>query len=155
VAAAPATGWLAAVGREPDMPTVRSRHRRPDIVLVTIDALRADHLSAYGYHRLTSPPIDDLARRSILFSNAVTQAPYTKAAIGSLMSGLYPGAHRTTTATVPFGDAMTGHPSTTPPTTDILASSLTTMAEALRDAGYHTLGFVGNPFLIAPFGFGQ
>src|SRR5262245_38932834 len=55
------------------------RAGRPDIVLVTIDALRADHLGAYGYARLTSPAIDAFAHDSVVFTNAIAQAPYTKA----------------------------------------------------------------------------
>jgi arylsulfatase A-like enzyme len=128
---------------------------RPDIVLVTIDALRADHLSSYGFARLTSPAIDRFGSRAVVFSNAVAQAPYTKASVASLMSGLYPSSHRTITATVPFPEAMTGHPTTAPVTTDVLSSSITTLAEGLKAAGYRTLGFTANPFLIAPFGFGQ
>src|SRR5262245_26677182 len=128
---------------------------QPDILLITIDALRADHLSAYGYGRLTSPALDALARRAVVFSNATTQAPYTKAAVASLMSGLYPAAHKTVTAAVPFVDAMTGDPTTAPAMTDVLPSGITTLAEALKDAGYRTLGFTGNPFLISQFGFGQ
>jgi arylsulfatase A-like enzyme len=139
--------------RSPKIP--ENTGRRPDIVLVTIDALRADHLSAFGYSSLTSPAIDRIARESVVFSHAITQAPYTKAAVASLMSGLYPSAHKTITATVPIAEAMTGHPVSTPVSTDVLSSSLTTLAEALHAAGYRTLGFTANPFLIAPFGFGR
>jgi arylsulfatase len=56
-------------------------------VLVTIDALRADHLSSYGYQRFTSPAIDAFARRAAQFTNAIAQAPYTKASIASIMTG--------------------------------------------------------------------
>jgi arylsulfatase A-like enzyme len=148
---APMVGGLgASIATAPTAPKPR-----PDIVLVTIDALRADHLSAHGYRRFTSPAIDRLASRGVRFTNAITQAPYTKAAIASLMSGLYPSAHKTVTATVPFAEAMSGHPTTTPVSTDVLPGGITTLAEALRDAGYRTLGFTANPFLIEAFGFGQ
>lgn len=149
---APATRGLSA--QDIDTSRVR-RGQRPDIVLVTIDALRADHLSAYGYRRLTSPAIDRLARHGVLFTNAITQAPYTKAAIATLMSGLYPSVHKTVTATVPLDEALSGHPSTTPLSTDVLPSGITTLAEALQDAGYRTIGFTANPFLIETFGFAQ
>ena len=48
--------------------------RRPDILLVTIDALRADHLSSYGYRSFTSPAIDEFARRAAQFTNTIAQA---------------------------------------------------------------------------------
>jgi arylsulfatase A-like enzyme len=129
--------------------------RRPDIVLVTIDALRADHLSSYGYEQFTSPAIDGFARRAARFTNAIAQAPYTKASIASIMTGQYPSAHKTVTASVPFPETMTGHLTTAPIVTDVLPASMTTLAEALRAAGYQTLGFTANPFLIEAFGFAR
>ena len=133
----------------------RAPRERPDIVLVTIDALRADHVSAYGYDRLTTPAIDNFARHAVRFTDATAQAPYTKASIASLMTGLYPSTHQAVTASVPFPETMTGHVTTTPIQTDVLPSSATTLAEALHAAGYRTLGFTANPFLIADFGFAQ
>ena len=129
--------------------------RRPDIVLVTIDALRADHLSSYGYQQFTSPSIDAFARRAARFTNAIAQAPYTKASIASIMTGQYPSAHKTVTASVPFPETMTGHLTTAPITTDVLPPSMTTLAEALGAGGYQTLGFTANPFLIEAFGFAR
>lgn len=124
-------------------------------MLVTVDALRADHLSLYGYPRLTSPQIDAFSERASVFSNAITQAPYTKAAVASLMSGLYPTSHKALTTTVPFAETMTGRPITPAVATDVLDSSLTTLAERFQSAGYQTFGYTANPFLIAPFGFAQ
>lgn len=138
-----------------DIPTPRRAGPRPDIVLVTIDALRKDHVSTYGYRRLTTPAIDRFSDTAVTFTTAITQAPYTKAAIASLMSGLYPSSHKAVTATVPFGETMTGHPATPFITTDILSDKIVTLAERLQASGYHTLGFTGNPFLIAPFGYAQ
>ena len=114
--------------------------RRPDIVLVTIDALRADHLSSYGYQQFTSPAIDAFARRAARFTNAIAQAPYTKASIASIMTGQYPSAHKTVTASVPFPETMTGHLTTAPITTDVLPPAMTTLAEALGAGGYQILG---------------
>jgi arylsulfatase A-like enzyme len=128
---------------------------RPDVILVTVDALRADHLSLYGYGRLTSPVLDGVARHAAVFTSAITQAPYTKAAIASLMSGLYPTSHQAVTTTIPFPETMTGHVTTTLVATDVLAPSITTLAEAFHDQGYLTYGYTANPFLIASFGFGQ
>jgi arylsulfatase A-like enzyme len=60
-----------------------------DIVLVTIDALRADHLSAYGYARKTTPNIDALAARGARFERAYCPTPHTSYSIASLMTGKY------------------------------------------------------------------
>ena len=135
--------------------TTRAPQRRPDILLVTIDALRADHLSSRGYGRLTTPAIDAFARRTTQFTSAISQAPYTKASMASLMTGLYPSTHQAVTATVPFPETMTGHVTSHAIATDVLPSSATTLAEALHAAGYRTIGFTANPFLIADFGFAQ
>jgi arylsulfatase A-like enzyme len=151
--AAMAVIGLAASARVDELPLPAAR--RPDIVLVTIDALRADHLSSYGYQQFTSPTIDAFARRGAQFTNAIAQAPYTKASIASIMTGQYPSAHKTVTASVPFPETMTGHLTTAPIATDVLPSSMTTLAEALRAGGYQTHGFTANPFLIEAFGFAK
>src|SRR5690606_28656699 len=62
---------------------------RPSIVLVSIDALRADHLGAYGYGRPTSPALDALAARGVRFAWAFTSCPSTRCAIPSLLTGRY------------------------------------------------------------------
>jgi arylsulfatase A-like enzyme len=135
--------------------TPRTPQRRPDILLVTVDALRTDHLSAHGYGRLTTPAMDAFARRTVQFTSAISQAPFTKASIASLMTGLYPSTHQAVSATVPFPETMTGHVTSKPVSTDVLPASATTIAEALHAAGYRTIGFTANPFLIADFGFAQ
>jgi arylsulfatase A-like enzyme/HEAT repeat protein len=60
-----------------------------DVVLITVDATRADHLGAYGYARPTTPHIDALARRGVRFERAYAQAPHTSFSIASLMTGKY------------------------------------------------------------------
>jgi arylsulfatase A-like enzyme len=60
-----------------------------DLLLVTIDALRADHVGAYGYHRPTTPALDRLAAEGVLFERAYTPTPHTSYAIASLMTGKY------------------------------------------------------------------
>src|SRR6185369_12094371 len=109
----------------------------------------------YGYEQFTSPAIDSFSRRATRFTTAIAQAPYTKASIASIMTGQYPSAHKTVTASVPFPETMTGHLTTAPILTDVLPASMTTLAEALRAGGYQTLGFTANPFLIEAFGFAR
>ncbi len=65
----------------------RSGH---DVVLITVDTLRADHLGAYGYSRATSPNVDALARRSLVFDWAFSPAPKTFDSLPALFAGLYP-----------------------------------------------------------------
>jgi len=60
------------------------------ILLVSIDSLRPDHLSCYGYKEIHTKNIDDLAKNSILFSNAYCQAPYTESSLSSILSGFFP-----------------------------------------------------------------
>lgn len=72
---------------DPAAPSIDLRGR--DVVLVTIDALRADHVGAYGYDRGTTPGIDALAAGGVVFERAYTATPHTSYAIGSLMTGKY------------------------------------------------------------------
>ncbi len=67
---------------------------RPNLVLISIDTLRADRLSAYGHDRPTSPRIDRLAADGVLFENAFSHSPKTASSHMSLMTGLYPESHR-------------------------------------------------------------
>ena len=75
---------------EAQPPLVGGPHRPgADIVLITVDAVRADHLGCYGYARATSPNIDALAARGVRFEHAYTQAPHTSFSLASLMIGKY------------------------------------------------------------------
>lgn len=67
--------------------------KRLNVIHVFVDALRADHLSAYGYHRKTSPNLDKLAANSCLFENAYTPAPNTFEALPRFTQGNYWDAH--------------------------------------------------------------
>lgn len=129
---------------------------RPNIVVITIDALRADHLGVYGYPRPTSPSIDAFAREAVVVTDAISQAPYTKASIASMLSGLFPTAHKAFTTTVAFSTAMRGSAgSGTVPFTDVLSNDIRTLPETLKAGGYRTIGLTTNPTLLADFGFAQ
>lgn len=99
---------------------------RPNLVLIVIDTLRADHLGTYGYPRATSPNIDRLAERGLVFANALAASSWTKPSIGSLFTSRYPSEH----GAVSFERN--------------LSSALPTLAEMLREAGYRTVGVSGN-----------
>ena len=116
---------------------------QPDIVLVVVDTLRADHLGAYGYARPTSPRLDALAARGVVFERAYSQAPWTLASFASLLTGQYPHQHRV--AEDRHRAAHYGR----------IEDETTTLAEALSAAGYSTAGFTNNIFLADEFGFAQ
>lgn len=69
------------------------RETRPNVLLITIDSLRPDHLSAYGYPKRTSPVLEQLARRGVRFTQVINQASWTSAALVSTLTSLYPTVH--------------------------------------------------------------
>jgi arylsulfatase A-like enzyme len=108
------------------------RDGRPNVLLVTVEATRADHCSLYGYERQTTPFLGELARESIVFDNAWSASSWTKPSIASIFTGQYPSEHgvvRTTAA---------------------LPDSAYTLAERLHDAGYFTLGFATSTPIAPP-----
>src|SRR5262245_59883052 len=64
-----------------------------NVVVIGIDTLRADHLACYGYPRPTSPRLDALSRESVLFTTAISQAPWTLPSFASILTGLLPSNH--------------------------------------------------------------
>ncbi len=80
------------VDAEADLPPLPPGPRRPDadVIIITVDALRADHVGAFGYaRRPTTPHIDQLAARSVRFSRAYAQAPHTSFSVASMLTGKY------------------------------------------------------------------
>jgi arylsulfatase len=66
-----------------------------NIILYVLDSLRADHVSAYGYERDTTPNLDDFARDGVLFENCIAPGTWTRPVASSILSGLYPSVHGT------------------------------------------------------------
>ena len=124
----------------------------PDVILVSCDTTRADHMSTYGYSRNTSPNLTTLARDGLNFSRAISPAQWTVPGHASMLTGLYPsrhGAHYSGT----WGAApvISGRNRVFP-----LGPEKVTLAEMLRDRGYNTAGFVANfANLDRAFGFAQ
>src|SRR5262245_33330269 len=77
-------------GSESNVPP---RPIRPNVLLVTIDTLRADHVGSYGYHDASTPTIDALARRGVRFETAVAHAPLTGPSHASILTGQTPLGH--------------------------------------------------------------
>jgi Sulfatase/Tetratricopeptide repeat len=109
-----------------------------NVLLITIDTVRADHVGAYGYSRAATPTLDRLAREGIRFEDATSQAPLTGPAHATLLTGQYP-------ARLSVRDNAT-----TP-----LPQDARTLAELFKAKGYRTGGFVG-AFILGPeYGFGK
>ncbi len=119
--------------------TAGARPGAPSILLVTLDTLRADHVSAYGYPRKTTPRLDALARRSTLFERAYASSPYTLSTHASLFTGLLPSAHGA--HPVPFPNTQPGR--ATPPDYP-LDQRAPTLAERLAQLGYRTGAVAAN-----------
>jgi arylsulfatase A-like enzyme len=108
-----------------------------NIVLISIDTLRADHLGCYGYPRATSPNIDGLASRSFVFERAYAQSHNTLVSHATMLTSLNPISH----------GANPGRP---------IRQEITTLAEVLQSRGYRRAAFAGHPMWLAPkFGFAQ
>jgi len=100
--------------------------RLPNVLIVTVDTLRADHLGAYGYKRNTSPTIDRLMREGVRFTQARTVEPLTGPALCSMLTSRYPHEH---------GASRNGLR---------LRSGMASLPKALQAHGYRTSAFVGN-----------
>lgn len=121
---------LAVVNTSVVLLILMSVHQKPNIILISIDALRADHLGCYGYKKNTSPNIDQFAHQSILFEKAFAHDPWTLTSHMSLLTSLY-----TTTHGVFNWNRL--HP------------AITTLGRYLKNEGYATLGFT-NSFWMNP-----
>lgn len=111
---------------------------RPDIVLITIDTLRADRVGAYGYAQASTPVLDRLAAESVRFADATAHAPLTLPSHVAIHAARYPGA---------FGIRLNGM--------GTLPDSAVTIAEQLKSAGYRTGAVVASAVLSAAHGLSQ
>ena len=99
---------------------------RPNVLLVTVDTLRADHVGCYGYERDTTPHLDALAAEGLRFTRAGSPRAKTTPAMASLMTGAYPHEHGVRDLASP------------------LQGEAPLLAEAMRRGGYRTGAVVGN-----------
>lgn len=114
----------------------RPQRGRPNILLFSLDTLRADRLGTYGYSRATSPFLDSLAAQGTIFENAVAPAPWTLPSHVSLFTGMYPSSHGVTLAKGQrIGDQ-----------TELFA-------EILKRHGYQNYAYVAGGYLGKRFGF--
>jgi arylsulfatase A-like enzyme len=126
------------------------RDDAPNIIFILVDTLRADYLGTYGFRGQVSPNVDRLAGESIVFRNCFSQSPWTKPAVASLFTSLYPQVHGLTNHEGRYWG--TESPETS---TGVLSDRATTLAERLRERGYDTAAFVSNPWITGAYGFAQ
>ncbi len=106
---------------------VWSAQKKPNVILITIDALRADHLHCYGYEKDTSPTMDRLAAEGVLFENASTTSTRTTQSLAAMITGRYPQSIGVRTLY------------------EKLKLDEVTLAEVLKQHGYYTGAVIANP----------
>lgn len=122
--------WLSGCGK-------LRRKEKPNIILIVIDTLRFDHVGCYGYKRNTTPNIDRLANRSLLFKNAIVTAPWTLPSVASILTSQYPSV-------LGIYDRMTS-----------MAGTFPLFSELLKQCNYKTHGIISHTLLLARLGFGK
>ena len=125
--------WLLGPGR---MRIGRGAIPR-NVLLITLDTTRADHLGCYGYEPAKTPNLDALAREGVRFARVYCPAPLTLPSHSSIMTGLYPATH---------GVRNNGHQ---------LAPKFRTLAEILKGQGFATAAFVSSFSVDSRFGLGR
>ncbi len=133
-------GWWTRSEIQTDFissPQYAERQRKPNVLLIIVDTVRADRLGCYGYHRNISPGLDSLATHGIVFEHPIAQASWTRPSIATVLSGLYPSTHRAISKV------------------SMLPGDVVTLAEAFRAGGYYTVGYANNINIAPMFGFGQ
>jgi arylsulfatase A-like enzyme len=112
--------------------------RRPNIILISADTLRADHLGCYGCPRETTPAVDRLAGQSYRFERVISQAPYTVSSHMSIFTSLYPSFHKVNKVRE-----------------DRLDSKILTLGEILYNSGYRTWAVTGGGQVSSSYGFSE
>ena len=132
---APGTGSGGALSFE--APETEANAKAPDIVMVVVDTLRADHLGLYGNGDATSPNIDKLASEAVVFDQYITSASWTRASFASLYTSMLPSGHKCVLKA------------------EKLPDDVETIAEVLKGAGYVTGGMPNNINVTQSFNFQQ
>ena len=119
-------------------PRTHANPEEPNLLFITIDTLRADRLSSYGYEKPTTPNIDAIGREGMLFERAFATSSWTGSSTGSLFTGLSPHEHGVLSQ-------RRSH----------LAHAHQTLAEALQESGVTTAAIAGSPWIHRAHGFDQ
>lgn len=131
---------LATLSNAPEIAQANEQNAKtgsPNILLITIDTLRADHLSCYGYQGIHTKGIDSLAGQGVLFENALSPTSWTLPTFATLLTGVHQEVH-----------GLNRH--------DVrLDPAFETVAETMKKAGYYTAAVVTNEFLNHPYNLDQ
>ena len=117
---------------------------RPNLLLISVDTLRSDRLGCYGYGRDTSPNIDLIADKGVLFEHAFSASPKTTPSHMSILTGLYPRAHNVYMWDMDSHGTYSGRR---------LSEKVTTLAEILKEYGYTNVAFTGGANVAGEIGF--
>lgn len=123
--------WLSGCGRK------KAAVKQTNVILISIDTLRADHVGCYGYQRPTSPTLDKLASQGLLFEDVTSTSPWTLPAHGSLLTGLYPNRHGLKSYN------------------NRLPNDVVTLARVLRKHGFSTAAVVNSLYVSQRYGFNR
>ncbi len=123
--------------RQPNQAPASPRIARPNVLLVSLDTLRPDHLGCYGYGKPTSPNLDRFAKQCVVFKNCRAQAPWTLPSHMSLFTSMLPTSNGV--------DSLN----------KVLAPEIPTLAQLLRDEGYRTAALVNNGQMRRHWGFAR
>ncbi len=130
--------WDIVVKRKVRIPRRRASPDSPNVLVLCVDALRADHLGCYGYERETSPNLDAFSRDALLFEQAMSSCSWTLPATASLLTGLHPNTH-----------GVLGN------TRNYLVDGITTLPEYLAWRGVTTAAFSANHLVCQAINFDQ
>ncbi|MBN2340312.1 MAG: sulfatase [Deltaproteobacteria bacterium] len=122
---------MPSVFQVPKSPT------KPNVILLIIDAMNVSHMSAYGYHRNTTPNLSKLATKGMVFTNYISNSSWTRPSFTSIITGLTKKGH---------GVELKNRD---------VRMDITTLAEHFRLAGYRTAGLTGNPLTRGVWGYNQ
>lgn len=137
---------LSVVSGCQSSPTTEPLGDKPNVLILMVDALRADRLGVNGHSRPTTPNIDALAAEGINFSRAFSHSTWTKPSIATLFTSVYPSQHGLDQLTVEHQEGLGS---------EVLAADLTTIAERFRTAGFLTAAVVNQVHITSRFGFSQ
>jgi arylsulfatase A-like enzyme len=141
LAAAPivfVVAWDSVAASRGPAPGITPPASRPNVLLIVLDTVRADRLSAYGSRQSRTPTIDGIAREGVLFERAYSASSWTLPSHASILTGLAPSSHGAQTFST------------------VLASNHTQLQEVFRAQGYSTGAFVANnAFFVPELGFGR
>ena len=130
----------AGIIGEPGLRTGQySNNKRSNVILVSLDTLRADRLGLYGYERETSPFMDSMAKSAVVFKSAFSQASWTLPSHISMLTGVYPHLINNINANFDYNVAF--------------PEKIPSIASMLKEDGYYCVGFVEGNYVSSYYGF--